>query len=97
MMVSIPYGKGKDDRLQLINDIIIIVSIPYGKGKVARRVLRIRRKSQRYQFPMGKVKEAASLTQIKAHKAQYQFPMGKVKNNILRCVFIIIHRYRFVK
>ena len=28
---------------------------------------------------------------------KYQFPMGKVKNNILCCVFIIIHRYRFVK
>ena len=27
----------------------------------------------------------------------YQFPMGKVKNNILYRVFIIIHRYRFVK
>ena len=27
----------------------------------------------------------------------YQFPMGKVKNTILYRVFIIIHRYRFVK
>ena len=40
MMVSIPYGKGKDDRLQLINDIIIIVSIPYGKGKEQHFALR---------------------------------------------------------
>ena len=28
---------------------------------------------------------------------QYQSPMGKVKNNIVCCVFIIFHRYRFVK
>ena len=32
-----------------------------------------------------------------ASRSQYQFPMGKVKNNILYRVFIIIHRYRFVK
>ena len=45
-------------------------------------------------YGKGKAAEAASLAE---EAAEYQFPMGKVKNNILCCVFIIIHRYRFVK
>ena len=46
-------------------------------------------------IPYGKGKEKEYNEKRNADK--YQFPMGKVKNNILRCVFIIIHRYRFVK
>ena len=46
---------------------------------------------------MGKVKSLHDPELAWESKIRYQFPMGKVKNNILCCVFIIIHRYRFVK
>ena len=73
------------------------VSIPYGKGKEKIFLEEVMFDTDiMYQFPMGKVKSRRLLPMAYA-LIVYQFPMGKVKNNILRCVFIIIHRYRFVK
>ena len=65
-------------------------------GKVKREQYHLLMYLLKYQFPMGKVKKTESGDLI-LFEIGYQFPMGKVKNNILRCVFIIIHRYRFVK
>ena len=54
-------------------------------------------KGYQYQSPMGKVKNQNFGDMEIALQSKYQSPMGKVKNNIVCCVFIIFHRYRFVK
>ena len=48
-------------------------------------------------IPYGKGKAEELAPAMDEGNIKYQFPMGKVKNNILYRVFIIIHRYRFVK
>ena len=53
-LVSIPYGKGKDDN-NAPHQLSTNVSIPYGKGKDV-QATHTAKTLVVYQFPMGKVK-----------------------------------------
>ena len=61
--VSIPYGKGKDDK-DVTCDVAIVYQFPMGKVKLERNPSS--RNSESYQFPMGKVKE----NQFRAYDAK---------------------------